>query len=311
MVADKRILLMGTPEFAVKPFLALVNAGYKIIGLVSQPDRKVGRKQVLTPTPTKVFANQNNIKVYQVEKIKDDFNFILQLKPDLIITCAYGQIIPKEIIDFPPLGCINIHGSILPKYRGGAPIHHALLNGEIETGISIMKMAVKMDAGDVYSVRKINIEENDTYDSLANKLSNLAAEAIIKDLPMIIEGKLKSVKQNENLVTFGYNIKPEQEHLDWNKKVEEVHNHIRGLSSHPGASSLLDGNIVKFYSGEKTSIKSTKSPGSIVGFDHGIIVATKDYNYRLLELQLAGKKRMSANEVINGFKQKFINQAFK
>lgn len=311
MVTNLKIVLMGTPKFAVAPFESLIKAGYNIIGLVSQPDRKVGRKQEVIKTPTKELALKNGIMVYQVENIKNDYQFLIDLNPDLIITCAYGQIIPQVILDLPKLGCINIHGSILPKYRGGAPIHHALLNGEEETGISIMKMAKKMDAGDVYTIHKLKIEPNDTYDSLSFKMSTLAASAIIKDLPLIIENKVKAFKQNEAEVSFGYNIKPEQEKLNWNHNGIQIHNQVRGLSSIPGAYTLLNQGIVKIYKGELTTDKSNLNPGTIVGFDSGIIVATKDFNYRILELQLAGKKRMTAIEVINGFKARLINQKFE
>ena len=311
MAANLKIVLMGTPQFAIKPFEAIIKAGYNIVGLVSQPDRKIGRKQELVPTPTKQLAKAYGINVYQVEKIKDDYLFLVNLKTDLIITCAYGQFIPQAVLNIPKLGCINIHGSLLPKLRGGAPIHHALINGEEKTGISIMKMALKMDAGDVYSRHELEIKANDTYDSLALKLSGLAADAIVQVLPKIIDNTLKATPQNEFEVTFGYNIKPEEERLNWQNKAITIDRHIRGLSSIPGANSILNEMIVKVFNGEITSKKSTSEPGKIVGFDHGILVATLDYDYRILDLQLAGKKRMEAKEVINGFKTKLINQVLK
>jgi methionyl-tRNA formyltransferase len=310
MEKNLRIVFMGTPTFAVKPLLALIKNGYNILGLVSQPDRPVGRNREILPTPTKKVALENNIKVLQPEKIKIDYQGLLDLKPDVIITCAYGQIIPQEVLKFPKYGCLNLHGSILPKYRGGAPIHHALINGETETGISVMQMANKMDAGDVYNIHYLKILDNDNYDSLASKMSELAAAAIIEDLPLIINHKLVAKKQNEAEVSFGYNIKPEQEKVNWNQAAQKVHNFIRGLSSNPGANSILNGQIIKLFTGEVTFEKSNKKPGTIVGFDHGILVATNDFNYRLLSLQLASKKRMDAKAVINGFKNLLINQAF-
>ena len=307
MVVKTRILLMGTPNFALAPFKALIESGYNIVGLVSQPDRKVGRKQEMAATPTKQLALMHGIKVYQPESIKKDYGFMLELKPDLIITCAYGQFIPTEVLSLPKLGAINIHGSLLPKYRGGAPIHHAIMNDEKETGISIMKMAAKMDAGDVYSQHKLTIDKTDSYDTLAAKMSNLAKDAILKDLPLIIEAKLKAKPQEDKLVTLGYNITASQEKIDWNMPAQKIYNHIRGLSSIPGAHTLFDGSILKIFKGEITQKLSNKLPGSVVALDDGIVVATASYDYRIIELQLAGKKRMSAKELINGLRNKLIN----
>ena len=307
MVVKTRILLMGTPNFALAPFKALIESGYNIVGLVSQPDRKVGRKQEMVATPTKQLAILHGIKVYQPESIKKDYGFMLELKPDLIITCAYGQFIPTEVLSLPKLGAINIHGSLLPKYRGGAPIHHAIMNDEKETGISIMKMAAKMDAGDVYNQHKLTIDKTDSYDTLAAKMSNLAKDAILKDLPLIIEAKLKAKPQEEKLVTLGYNITASQEKIDWNMPAQKIYNHIRGLSSIPGAHTLFDGSILKIFKGEITQKLSNKLPGSVVALDDGIVVATASYDYRIIELQLAGKKRMSAKELINGLRNKLIN----
>jgi methionyl-tRNA formyltransferase len=307
MVAKTRIVLMGTPNFALAPFKALIESGYNIVALVSQPDRKVGRKQEMLATPTKQLAQLHGIKVYQPESIKKDYSFMSELKPDLIITCAYGQFIPSEVLSLPKLGSINIHGSMLPKYRGGAPIHHAIMNDEKETGISIMKMAAKMDAGDVYSQHRISIDKDDTYDTLAIKLSALAKEAIIKDLPLILEGKVKAKPQDDSLVSLGYNITAIQEKIVWSLPANKIHNHIRGLASIPGAHTIFDGSILKIFKGEITQTLSNKLPGTIVALDEGIVVATATYNYRIHELQLAGKKRMNAKELINGLRNKLIN----
>jgi methionyl-tRNA formyltransferase len=307
MVAKTRIVLMGTPNFALAPFRALLESGYEVIALVSQPDRKVGRKQELVATPTKQLAQAFGIKVYQPESIKKDYGFMLELKPDLIITCAYGQFIPSEVLVIPKLGSINIHASLLPKYRGGAPIHHAIMNGENETGVSIMKMAAKMDAGDVYSQHKIKIDLTDSYDSLAIKLSSLAKTAVINDLPKILEGKLKAKPQDSSLVSLGYNITSNQEKIEWNQPAQKIYNHVRGLSSIPGAHTVFDGSILKIFKGEITQTLSNGVAGSVVELDHGIVVATTTYNYRIIELQLAGKKRMSAKELINGLQNKLIN----
>ena len=240
------IIFMGTPDFAVPILQALID-NYNVVLVVSQPDRLKDRKKNIIPTPCKKLAMDNNIEVYQPNKIKDEYDKILNTKCDIIITCAYGQIIPDVILNYPKYGCINVHGSLLPKYRGGAPIHWAIINGEKETGITIMYMDTHMDSGDIISQRSIKIEEDDNLDSLYSKMSLLGRDLLIDTLPLLIDGKCDRIKQDEKLVSFGLNIKKEEEKIDFNKNAIEVNNLIRGLSSVPGAFCYLDDKRLKIY----------------------------------------------------------------
>ena len=203
-----KVIFMGTPDFAV-PVLEGLIENYEVILVVSQPDKKVGRKQELKNTPIKEVALKHNIPVFQPVKIREDYQEIIDLNPDIIVTCAYGQIIPKAILDCPKLGCINVHASLLPKLRGGAPIHKAIIDGYKTTGITIMYMDVKMDDGDIISQKEIDITDDDNLESLHDKLSVLGKELLLETLPSIIDGTNERIKQNEDEVTFAYNIKRE------------------------------------------------------------------------------------------------------
>ena len=308
-----RIVFMGTPDFSV-PVLEGLIENYNVVGVVSQPDKEVGRKRVLTPTPTKEVAIKNNIPVIQPIKIRKEYQEVLDLKPDLIVTCAYGQIIPKEILDCPKLGCINVHGSLLPKLRGGAPIHHAIIDGYDETGITIMYMDEAMDSGDIISQRSIKIEDSDNVGILWDKMSLLGRDLLLETLPSIIDGTNDRIKQDESLVTFGLNIKREEEHIDFNKTSREVFNQIRGLNPWPSANAILDGNEMKIYSsiiGDRTF--SNKSNGEICDITKkGISVKTGDGEIILTDIKPFGKKRMDAYSYVNGVgKDNLIGKVFK
>lgn len=307
-----RVVFMGTPDFAV-PVLEGLIENYDVVGVVSQPDKEVGRKRILTPTEVKKVALEHNILVFQPKKIREDYKDILKLEPDIIITCAYGQIIPKEVLDYPRLGCINVHGSLLPKYRGGAPIHHAIINGEKETGITVMYMDVKMDSGDIISQRAIKIDENDTVGSLWDKLSLLGRDLLLDTLPSIINGTNKRIKQNEEDVTFGFNIKREEEHLDFSKSSMEIFNHIRGLSPIPGAYGILDDKEMKIYSSVISAKKYNGTYGEIVDITkEGIVVKTLDCAIIIKRIKPFGKKEMDAFSYVNGVgRDKLIGKVFK
>lgn len=299
-----RIIYMGTPEFAVEPLESLVNH-YDVVLVVSQPDKRVGRKQVLKDTPVKEFALQHQIEVFQPESIKKEYQKIIDRKPDLIITCAYGQIIPKELLEYPKYGCINIHASLLPKLRGGAPIHKAIMEGYKETGITIMYMDEAMDSGDIIAQRKVTIEEEDNLDSLSLKLASISKDFIIEVLPSIINGTNERIPQDSKEVTYAYNIKREEEHLNFNLESEEIYNHIRGLSPVPSANFILDGEEVKVYS---SRISNSKYPGKQNGeivkiYKDGIGVKTKDSEIILLEIKPFGKKKMLVRDYLNGVKK--------
>lgn len=309
-----KIVFMGTPDFAVNVLQGLIDNNYDVVGVVSQPDKEVGRKRILTPTPVKEVALKYNIPVFQPIKIRNEYDDILALEPDLIVTCAYGQIIPKEILDYPRLGCINVHGSLLPKLRGGAPIHHAIIDGLDETGITIMYMDVSMDSGDIISQRSIPITDSDNVGILWDKLSLLGRDLLIDTLPSVINGTNDRVKQDESLVTFGFNVKREEEHLDFNKTSREVFNHIRGLNPWPSAYAVLDDQEMKIYDSEiLDKVFLTKSCGEIVDVNkEGIVVKTSDGAVVLKTIKPFGKKMMNSRDYVNGIgKDNLIGKVFK
>ena len=297
-----KVVFMGTPTFSV-PILEALIEKTDVILVVSQPDREKDRKGNLLPTPVKLLAEEKNIEVFQPLNIKDEYEKIIRLSPDIIITCAYGQIIPEVILKCPKYGCINVHGSLLPKLRGGAPIHHAIIDGASETGITVMYMDKKMDAGDIISQRKIKIEDEDNLDSLYEKMSYLGRDLLIDTLPSIIEGTNERIKQLASEVTFGFNITKEEEKIDFKKNSKTIHNLIRGLSSVPGAYCLLDGKRMKVYASTLTDIKSEKNPGTIEKIDKtGIYVNTIDNLIIFTDIKIEGKKRCLVKDFINGIK---------
>ena len=296
----KRVVFMGTPDFAV-PILEGLIDNYEVVLVVSQPDKKVGRKQILTPTPVKRKALEYGIEVYQPEKIKIEYQKIIDSNPDIIVTCAYGQIIPKELLDFPRYGCINVHASLLPKLRGGAPIHKAIIDGYSETGITIMYMDVAMDSGDIISQEKTIIKEEDNLERLHDRLSLMGKYLLLKTLPSIFEGTNERIPQDINEVTYAYNIKREEEHIDFNKSAIEVFNLIRGLSPAPSAFTILDGEELKVYSSRIGIKKEYEDCGKIVNiYKDGIGVSTKTGEIILTEVKPFGKKRMLVKDELIG-----------
>ena len=298
------IIYMGTPDFSV-PALDELNKNYNILAVVTQPDKEVGRKRQLKASPVKEYAINNNIKVFQPSKIRVDYKDILSLNPDIIITCAYGQIIPKEVLNYPKYGCVNIHASLLPKLRGGAPIHKAIINGYDETGVTIMYMDEKMDSGDIIYQEKVKIEENDNAGTLFDKLSILGSKMIIKVLPDIINGTNKRIKQNENEITYAYNITREEEHILFNKSTRDVYNHIRGLYPWPVGYATLDDKKVKIYSSKIGTSTKYGEAGEIINiYNDAIGVKTLDGEILITELQFEGKKRVLVKDYLNGLHDK-------
>ncbi len=307
-----KVVFMGTPDFAV-PILEGLIENYDVVGVVSQPDKRVGRHQILVNTPIKEVAIKNNILVFQPEKIRNDYEEILSLNPDIIVTCAYGQIIPKAILDYPRLGCINVHASLLPKLRGGAPIHKSIIEGHDKTGITIMYMDVKMDSGDIISQSETIIEDSDNLESLHDRLSLMGKELLLETLPSIIAGTNKRTKQNEDEVTFGFNIKREEEHIDFSKSRREVFNLVRGLSPVPGANAVLDFKEMKIYGARLGLDKVNNEPGVITNiYKDGLGVATGDGEIILTDIKPFGKKRMAASSYLNGVnKDELIGKVFE
>ena len=298
---ELRVVFMGTPDFALSILQGLIDTCC-VVGVVSQPDRLVGRKKILTKTPIKLLAESYHIEVLQPEKVREDYEDILKWNPDIIVTCAYGQIIPKTLLDFPKYGCVNVHASLLPKLRGGAPIHKAIIDGYETTGVTIMYMDEKMDSGDILSQKEIPIEESDTVGILFDKLSVLGAELLLQTLPDLLEGKIVPKKQDETEVTFAYNIKREEEHIDFKKSTKDVYNQIRGLNPYPGSYAILNGKTVKIYDVKRTDhVHANIVPGQIVKISkEGIVVGLTDGEIIILSLQMEGKKKTTVREFING-----------
>lgn len=295
---DKKIVFMGTPEFSVPVLDALIK-NYNVIGVVTQPDKEVGRKKILTKSPVKLLAESCSIKVLQPKKLRDEYQDIIDLNPDMIVTCAYGQILPKELLEYPKYKTINVHASLLPKYRGGAPIHHAIINGEKTTGITIMKTSVGMDDGDIISKEEIDILDTDDYNSLSNKLSILGKDLLIKTLPDIFNEKVKYIKQHEEEVTYAYIIKREDEKIDFNMTTNEVYNKIRALSE-TGSYSILDNEEIKIYSARRGEKIGSINGQIICIYKDGIGVATKDGEIIITKIQAPGKKKMLVKDYLNG-----------
>lgn len=295
---------MGTPDFSVLVLRRLITEGFDVIAVVTQPDRPVGRKRILTPPPVKVEAEQHNIPVFQPEKIRlpEETEKILALEPDLIVTAAYGQILPAAILEVPKLGCINVHASLLPELRGGAPIHYAILEGKKKTGITIMYMVEKLDAGDIISQKEIPITEEDDVGTLFAKLSETGADLLAATLPELIAGKIIAQPQNHDEATYAYNIKREQEKINWNDSGEVIFNQIRGLRPWPIAYTTLNGQVLKIWKAEKVALSSTMEPGRIAEvLEDGIIISTgNQIGIKVLELQPAGKKKMSVEQYLRG-----------
>lgn len=302
-----KILFMGTPLFAIPSLEAIVDGGYELLGVVTQPDRQKGRGKHVMPPPVKEWAVARNIPVYQPEKVREpEFIEIVQnLSPDLIVTAAFGQILPKKILDIPPLGCINVHASLLPKYHGASPIQQAIIDGERETGITIMYMDIGMDTGDIILQRKIEIGEEEDSGHLHDRLAQLGGEAL-KDALKLFEGGQKpaGIPQNEKEATYCSKIEKSMGEIDWNKNVEEIRNLIRGLTPWPGAYTRIDDlrlKVLKAGRWEK-SIQGEYVPGQIVVANpkDGLVIAARDGLMRLYEIQGPGKRPMADIEYLRG-----------
>ncbi|MBF0749290.1 methionyl-tRNA formyltransferase [Mammaliicoccus lentus] len=301
-----KIVFMGTPDFSTGVLEMLIQE-YDVIAVVTQPDRPVGRKKILTQPPVKKVALEHNIPVYQPEKLNNssELEEIINLKPDLIVTAAFGQLLPKSLLDAPKHKAINVHASLLPKYRGGAPIHYAVMNGEKKTGITIMYMAEKLDAGNIISQDEVEILENDTVGEVHDKLATLGTELLKKTLPTIFNGTNDSIVQDDSLATFASNISREDERIDWTKDAQTIHNHIRGLSPWPVAYTTMDGKNLKLWRSE--IVENVKGePGEIIETtkDAMIVATGSEDGVALTEIQLAGKKRVKTRDYISGLQSK-------
>ena len=306
-----RVLFMGTPDFAVGILNCLLESDIELVGVVSQPDKPVGRKQILTPTPVKKLALERHIPVYQPDKIKDLTETIRDLNLDLIVTCAYGQFIPTAILEAAKYGSVNVHASLLPKYRGGAPIHKAIINGETETGVTLMRMVRQMDAGNMIASVKVAITEDDDMGSLHDKLKVAGAALLKTKLPDLLKENVPTIPQDESQVTFAYNITPEEEFVSFKRDVNVVYNQIRGLSPWPIGFGLINGKKLKLIKAFKIVVNHSDNPGEFVAFEKGLKIACLNGYVVITQCQYEGKERMDAAAFYNGLGKTLIHGLFE
>lgn len=306
-----KILFMGTPDIAVSMLKQILADGYDVIGVVTQPDKKAGRKQELKMSEVKQCALQHNIPVYQPVRIKDDYKDLMMLGADLIVTCAYGQFIPSELLEAPTYGSINVHASLLPKLRGGAPIHKAIIYGEKETGMSIMRMVKAMDAGAVMAQCKVRIEETDTAGSLYDKLAEAGAKLLSESIVKIKEGKAVFVEQEEEKATFAYTISKEEEFVSFDRDISKVYDHIRGLIPFPVGHGIINNKKVKFHKVRKVEKAIYSKPGEVLGLlDGGFAIAAVNGYVLIDEIQMEGKAKTDAKAFFNGAGKQLVGQCF-
>lgn len=311
MLKQIRILFMGTPEIASYILEGLIINGYNIVGLVAQMDKPVGRKSIIELVPTKKVAIKYDIPVYQPKNIRLDYEFVKQVNPDLIITCAYGQIVPQSLLDIPRLGSINVHGSLLPKYRGASPIQQSLINNDKVTGVTIMEMIDKMDAGSIYYKKEIHLSDDDNFTSLYDKMKVAGLEALLEMLPDFVAGKIEAEEQDESLVTYCSKISKEEEHLSLDYNMDQFLGYVKGLSYSPGAYLLDNNQIFKILKAKKLNNLVSDEVGKIVQCDkNGLILQLKDGQIALLEVQKIGKTKMDYKAFVNGNKS-FLGKVLK
>lgn len=310
-----RILFMGTPEFALFSLRALVEAGMNVVGVVTQPDQPKGRGYVLTPPPVKIFAQEHGIPVYQPERLKNGAfdETLAKINPDLIVVTAYGKILPESLLNYPKYGCVNVHGSLLPEYRGAAPMQRAILEGKKETGITTMLMDAGLDTGKMLLQARVPIEENDNFETIHDKMGEAGAPLLVETIEKIVAGTITPVEQDGAKATYAAKIEKEDCKLDFSKSARGVHDQIRALSPVPLAFTRLpDGKLLKVAASELTTEKFDPVPaGTVVSISGGAItVACGEGAIRLLELIPEGKSRMSAAAFVNGRKIAVGDQLF-
>lgn len=306
-----RVIFMGTTPFSVVILNQLLKDGYDVVCVVTQPDRPFGRKRILKASPVKELAIEKGIEVLQPEKIKQSINEVLSYEPDLIITCAYGQLVPKEILEYPKYLCLNVHASLLPKYRGGAPMHWSIINGDDKTGVTLMRMDTGMDSGGMLSSREVNIEDKDMMSDVEAKLMEVSKDLIHTDLPLYLKGDLKFVEQNPDEVSFAYTISREDELINFDRPVREVYNHIRGLISWPVGYAVLEGANVKFHAVSYSESNHDIEPGTIHKVDEtGTHIACMGGFVIISKIQPAGKPVIEAVDFSNGMGRDWKGKRF-
>lgn len=302
-----KIVFMGTPSFSVPILEALIDK-YDVIGVVTQPDKKVGRKQEIVFSPVKECALKHNLKIFQPVKIKTEYEEIMNLNPDIIITAAYGQLVGMKLLNSPKYRSINVHASLLPLYRGGAPIHESIKNGDLKTGVTIMYMEKEMDAGDILGVKEVPILDSDNCGTMFEKLSLAGRDLLMDVLPNLIQNKITPIKQDHSLATFAYNVTKEEELLDFNRTAKEVFNHIRAYNPFPVAYMTLGNENIKIFDSIVSDETHNEVPGTILkttkkGF---LIACGNNTVIEILEVQPSGKRKMKAFEFANGSLRKYI-----
>lgn len=296
---------MGTPQFAVPVLQGLLDQPeYDVQAVLTQPDHRVGRKHVLTPSPVKQLAVDNNIKVLQPAKLNKspEMDEIIALQPDLLITAAYGQFLPSKLLAAAKIAAVNVHGSLLPKYRGGAPVQYSIINGDAETGISIMYMVKQMDAGDVLAQRAIPIEKDDDNGTMFDKLSILGRDLLLETLPKLVDGTATATPQDESQVVFSPNISTAQERIDYRLPADQIDNKVRGLRPAPLGNMVIDGLRTKIYDVTPLDEKTNLQPGQVVrATKHQLVLAAGDgTTYQINRLKPAGKQAMDITAYLNG-----------
>ena len=295
------VVYMGTPEFAVLPLDAIIKAGHNVTGVFTQPDKPKGRGYTLTPPPVKVRASESEIPVFQPNSMKDGeaLKILEELKPDVIVVVAYGKILPKAILDFPKYGCVNVHASLLPKYRGAGPIQWCVLDGEEETGVTTMKMAEGLDTGDMLLKSATKIGENETAGELHDRLSQMGADLITETLTALENNAVVPEKQDDSLSNYAPMLTKELCKIDWNKSAQQIHNQVRGLNPWPVATAVVNGKKVKIFA---TTLCDKAGKAGRVLCEKPLTVACGEGSLVIHELQLEGKKRMKSDDFVRGYR---------
>ena len=297
-----KCIYMGTPDFAVPCLERLIEIGANIPCVVTQPDKPVGRKQTLTPPPVKSLALSHGLQVYQPDTLKTDeaYEYLKAFEPDFIVVAAYGKILPKRILEIPKIACVNIHGSLLPRYRGAAPIQRAVIDGEKQTGLTTMLMSEGLDCGDILLTETVNIGENETAGELFDRLAALGPDLLIKTLDGLMKNEITPIKQDDAAATYAAMLSKQEALIDWNRSREEIFNLIRGMNPWPIAFTEVGGRKIKIFSSEKTNDISSEPVGTVFAKDGKIFAVCADGVLRITSLQAEGSKRMSDREYLNG-----------
>ncbi|MGM9971320.1 MAG: methionyl-tRNA formyltransferase [Anaeroplasmataceae bacterium] len=303
-----KIVFMGTPKFSVR-ILEALSMKYDVVLVVTQPDKPQGRKRILTPSPVKAKALELGLNVFQPTNIKEDYEPIINTKADMIVSAAYGQIVPDVVLNSFKK-CINVHASLLPKYRGGAPIQRAIINGDLKTGVSIIDMVHKMDAGDIYAMKEIDILDTDNNEILFDKLSVIGEKLLIDNIDDIYNLRMLGTPQDESKVVFSPNIKRSEEKISFNDTSRNIFNKIRGLAMEPGAYGVINNENIKIYSSSIVEYNGNEEPGMVIDLNKKILVKTIDGAVSLGLIKPTGKSMMKASEYVNGQKLIKLNDCF-